>query len=148
MYKRQLRARAAPSGDPSLIRLDLASGLEAHIALSRVGSTKERLIRVVGSEATAIFDDVRFPDRVRLVSRQGTPERTTDLPVAFREPLALEIEHFLECVETRATPRTSFEDGVRVVRALAQAEHEIFATPFESTNLGGFGGLPLGNPPS
>jgi predicted dehydrogenase len=111
---RVLSARAAPGGDPVLIEAELASGLVASVALSRSSPIKERRIRVIGSAATAVFDDVRAPDRLHVDG--------TEVQVAWREPLAVEVEHFLRCVTERLPPLTSFEQGVTVVRALAQIE--------------------------
>ena len=109
-----IEARAAPSGDPVHIEAELGSGLRARMALAHRAAVKEQRIRVVGSAAAAVFDDVRAPDRVTVGGREIT--------VPWREPLALEVEHFLQCVELRARPRTPFEEGVTVVRALARAE--------------------------
>ena len=38
------------------------------------------------------------------------------------EPLRMECEHFLSCVETGAIPRTDGNEGLRVLRVLARAE--------------------------
>jgi predicted dehydrogenase len=111
---RALSARSGPGGDPVLVDAELASGLAARVALSQAASAKERRIRVIGSSASAVFDDVHAPDRLLV----GAAE----IPVPWREPLALEIEHFLHCVEHRAHPRTPFEEGVTVVHALALVE--------------------------
>src|SRR5262249_52616322 len=118
---RGLAARASPSGDPVLVQAELASGFAATMLLSRVGAVKERRIRVHGSTATATFDDVRAPNRVLVGDRE--------IDVAWREPLAVEIDHFLGCVEDRARPRTPFEDGLTVVRALAHVEETRTAVP-------------------
>ena len=117
---RALTVRAGPSGDPVLMEGQLASGLEIAIALSRVGPAKERRIRLAGGAAVVTLDDVFSPDRVTV----GEIEQA----VAWREPLALEIEHFLRCVTERETPLTSFEEGRVVVQALAAAE-ECLAAP-------------------
>ncbi|APR84033.1 Hypothetical protein A7982_09382 [Minicystis rosea] len=109
--------RAGPTGDPVLIEAQLASGLEVSIALSRVAPAKERWFRIVGATAAATFDDVRAPDRVVV----GTREHA----VVWREPLAVEIEHFLQCVRDRSRPLTSFDDGRLVVHALAAAEERL-----------------------
>ena len=44
-----------------------------------------------------------------------------------QEPLRLECEHFLECVATRRTPRTSAESGVRVLQVLEACEQSLLA---------------------
>jgi predicted dehydrogenase len=106
--------RGTPAGDPVVVEAELGSGLRASIALSRTGLVKERRICVVGSAKTAHFDDVRAPDRIIV---DGDEVR-----VPWSEPLAREVDHFLRCVEDRARPRTPFEEGVTIVRALAQVE--------------------------
>lgn len=120
----RLSARAAASGDPVAIEAELTSGLEVSIALSRVASAKQRRIAVIGATRSAEIDDVRAPDRVMV---DGEAEI-----VAWREPLSEEIEHFLGCVIDRRAPRTSFREGVDIVRVLSSAEesarepHETF----------------------
>jgi predicted dehydrogenase len=117
---RAVAARAAPSGDPVHVEVELASGLVAAITLSRVGSAKERRLRVIGAAATATLDDVRAADRVLVVP-------TEEIVVPWREPLAVEIDHFLRCVEDRGHPLTPLEDGLAVVRAIAAAEDSLHA---------------------
>ena len=116
-----LSARSGPGGDPVVIEAELTSGLAASVTLSRASTVKERRLRVVGTAATAVFDDVRAPDRVLVAG--------AEISVAWREPLMVEVEHFLRCVEHRSQPLTPFGDGVTVVRALAQAEETCGALP-------------------
>jgi predicted dehydrogenase len=111
---KRLSTRMGPSGDPIAIEAELASGLEVSITLSRVSASKERHLRVIGAAHAAEIDDVAAPDRVLV---DGEPQI-----VAWHEPLANEIDHFLRCVIDRSRPRTSFEEGVDVVRALFDAE--------------------------
>lgn len=115
----RVSARAGASGDPVHLEATLGSGLELAITLSRTAPTKERRTRVVGVDAAVTFDDVRAPDRLLLGDRE--------VEVPLREPLALEIDHFLRCVEERSTPLTSFEEGRLVVHALAAAEEALAA---------------------
>ena len=116
------RASGSVSGDPVHVDVELASGLVAAITLSRVGADKERRLRVIGAPSGlfAALDDVRAPDRVLVA---GSPE----LVVPWREPLAVEVDHFLRCVEERARPLTPFEEGLIVVRAIAAAEDSLRA---------------------
>ncbi len=111
-------AREAEGGDPVRIEALAPTGLAASMVLSRSSASKERRLRITGSRAIASFDDVRAPDRL-VVARAG---EAREIRVAWREPLAVEVDHFLRCVEERARPRTPFEEGVIVVRALAAAE--------------------------
>ena len=126
-----ITAAGPVSGEDAIVDLTLHSGLTARVALSRAHPAKERRFAVIGRDHAAIFDDVRAPDRVLLgrpgKRRGGAVEIaiTGEAPVAWHEPLALEVEHFLRCVEERTPPRTGFSDGLMVVRALAKAESAI-----------------------
>lgn len=126
-----ITAAGPASGADAIVDLTLQSGLTARVALSRAHPAKERRFAVIGRDHAAIFDDVRAPDRVLLgrpgKRRGGATEIaiTGEATVAWHEPLALEVEHFLRCVEERTPPRTGFSDGVMVVRALARAEAAI-----------------------
>jgi predicted dehydrogenase len=116
-----IEAVVGPGGDPVVLHARTDRGITARIELSRAHPTKERRICVVGASRTAVIDDVRASDRI-LVARSEDAEPVEEIRVAWREPLAVEIEHFLRCVEERARPLTSFEEGAAVVRALAEAE--------------------------
>jgi predicted dehydrogenase len=116
-----IEAEWRDDGDRITVDLGLESGVTARIELARSNPTKERRLAVVGSALAGRFDDVRAPDRIALEGA-GLTSSDGEILVRWREPLAVEIDHFLECVERRATPRTSFEEGVSVVRALARIE--------------------------
>ncbi|UQA60952.1 Gfo/Idh/MocA family protein [Polyangium aurulentum] len=116
-----IEAVTAAGGDPVVLHARTDKGITARIELSRAHPTKERRIVVVGTARTAVLDDVRAPDRI-VVARSEGGQLEEEIRVAWREPLAVEIEHFLSCVEDRARPLTPFEEGAAVVRALAEAE--------------------------
>jgi len=125
---RLTRASGPQTEDEAMVEIELASKLSARITLSRKSPTKERRLVVVGADRAAVFDDVRAPDRVLLGQverrRAGTAEVTitSEVTVAWREPLAIELDHFLCCVEERATPLTPLSDGALVVGSLHAAE--------------------------
>lgn len=121
-----ITARAEAGGDGAVdVVARLEGGLLASIRVSRQNATKERRMRVTGTERVVLLDDARAPDRLfsgRSDGRRGGTSWEQELPVPWEEPLAREIEHFLGCVERRSRPRASLVDGAWVVRALAQAE--------------------------
>lgn len=127
-----IEAQWFDDGGRVVLDVALESGVTARIDLARVNPTKERRISVAGSLKSALFDDVRAPDRVLLGESSvsalngSTPRESAalveEVRVEWREPLALELDHFLDCVERRATPLTPFEEGVSVVRALARID--------------------------
>lgn len=113
-----------------------ASGMLAHIHLSWLDPHKVRRLTVVGSLKMAVFDDMESDRKLTIYdkgfTRQGRREgsgswgeyvakREGDIHIPrlpADEPLRLEVEHFLECVRTGATPRSDGRDGLRVVRVL------------------------------
>lgn len=117
-----LSVKAGVDGDPVELGLRFPSGLSARIELSRVNVTKERRLCLTFGSRVAVFDDVRAPSRI-LVGDRGfvAAKHDMEIDVPFREPLALELDHFLRCVEEREAPRTSFDEGAAVVRLLGQA---------------------------
>ncbi len=108
----------------------------AQVHLSWLNPRKERRLVVVGSKKMAEFDDcsdqpLRLYDRgydrpadfadfaEYLTLRNG---EVSVVPVEMAEPLAVEIQHFLDCIAQRRAPATDLRSGVRVVRWLAAAQ--------------------------
>jgi UDP-2-acetamido-3-amino-2,3-dideoxy-glucuronate N-acetyltransferase len=114
--------------DTTVSMLTFATGLRAHIFVSWLHPFKEQKLVVVGDRKMAVFNDtVGWEDKLHLydhsvawkdhapVARKGEAQRVAVEP---REPLRAECEHFIECIETRATPRTDGEEGLRVLEVL------------------------------
>jgi predicted dehydrogenase/carbonic anhydrase/acetyltransferase-like protein (isoleucine patch superfamily) len=118
--------------DVTTTHLSFPGGEQAHVFVSWLHPMKEQRLVVVGDRQMAVFDDGEDWDRkLRLYPHRvewhgGKPEpvkaEAVAVPVERDEPLALECKHFLECVKSRATPRTDGREGVRVLRVLASAE--------------------------
>jgi len=120
-----LHARIA---DTTVSMLTFSSGLRAHIFVSWLHPFKEQKLVVVGDRKMAVFDDTsQWSDKLCLyghgidwkenvpVARKGDAEQVL---VEEREPLRAECEHFLECMRSRATPRTDGREGLRVLAIL------------------------------
>ncbi|WP_437810892.1 Gfo/Idh/MocA family protein [Sorangium sp. So ce1078] len=133
----EARAHLSPGGDHVTLAARLESGLAAQIELCSSSPTKERRLRLAGSARVAVFDDVRAPDRLVLLDgrdgrgaaagalageRDALAPAGHELEVPWREPLSVEIEHFLRCVEDRAPPLTPLDEGAAVVRVLERVE--------------------------
>ena len=56
-----------------------------------------------------------------MLKREG--QEPVDLP--DEEPLRRECEHFIECIQTRQTPLTDAESGVRVLRVLEACQESM-----------------------
>jgi predicted dehydrogenase len=123
--------------DVVFAHLGFAGGLAAHIHVSWLDPRKERRLTVVGSRRMATFDDME-PERTLTVYDKGfDPDAALDgayvarsgeqrsPEIARREPLRIELEHFLECLRDGAAPRTGGSEGLRVVRVLEALQESL-----------------------
>jgi predicted dehydrogenase len=108
----------------------------AQIHLSWLNPRKERRLTVVGSKKMVEFDDCG-PEKIRVYDRgydrppafasfaEYLTLRNGDIfipEVAMEEPLAVQVRHFLDCIDGGHQPRTDLASGMRVVRLLAAAQ--------------------------
>ncbi|OKY73755.1 MAG: oxidoreductase [Desulfobulbaceae bacterium DB1] len=114
--------------DTTVTLLNFASGIRAHIFVSWLHPFKEQKLVVVGEKQMAVFDDTAPWDE-KLQLYPHSVDWKGHVPVANKaevhlvqvpqdEPLRAECAHFLECIETRQTPRTDGEEGLRVLNIL------------------------------
>jgi len=118
--------------DITTTHLTFPSGLRAHIFVSWLNPTKQQRLIVVGDRGMAEFDDMRpqaeklifYGHTIEWLGGRPTPVKATGTPVPFGdgEPLRAEMEHFLECCRTRATPRTDAVEATRVLAVLHAAQ--------------------------
>jgi UDP-2-acetamido-3-amino-2,3-dideoxy-glucuronate N-acetyltransferase len=123
--------------DIATIHLAFPSGAKAQIYCSWLNAYKEHKLTVVGDHAMAVFDDTSrewVGKSLTLFSHTVTwngsiPNFTkgSGQRVAFEqsEPLKNEIEHFLECMETGASPRTDSREAIPVLDVLERAQRAI-----------------------
>ena len=126
--------------DVGMIRLEFQSpSTVGYIRVSWLDPMKVRRFTVVGSEKTAVFNDVTDPTNPLRIVDTGLEPRlgegtTHPLPPAYNddliskpevqlvEPLAGQVDHFLQCIKNDATPRSSAHEGLQVVRVLEAAD--------------------------
>jgi predicted dehydrogenase len=125
--------------DVAFINLEYAAGAIAHVELSWLAPSKLRRTTIVGSRKMVVYDDTSnepvrvFDAGVLLEDPQSFGEfqlsyRTGDiLSPALRpaEPLALEVADFCNSVRTGATPRSSAQLGVEVVRMIEAVDSSL-----------------------
>lgn len=112
----------------------------AHVHVSWLDPHKTRKMTIVGSRRMAVFDDLESTEKLRIYDKgaevrtdydgfaEYTGLRFGDILVPhipFTEPLRLEVQHFVNCVRTRATPVSDGHDGLRVLRVLEAAERSL-----------------------
>jgi predicted dehydrogenase len=122
--------------DVVFLTMEFASGVLAHVQLSWLDPHKERKLTVVGARKMVVFDDMEAREKLRIYDKgvDRPPEygsygealsvREGDIfipKIPNVEPLAAELGHFVRVARGAEPPRSSAEDGVRVVRVLAAA---------------------------
>jgi predicted dehydrogenase len=122
--------------DIAYLWFQFPSGPIASVEVSWLSPQKLRRTCVVGSERMVVYDDTDPSEKLKVYDRGvivRQPETFGEFQLTYRtgdmvapnlantEPLLIEIEHFLECIETGATPRTNGKFGSDVVAAIEMA---------------------------
>jgi predicted dehydrogenase len=120
--------------------LRFPSGRSAHLHLSWLDPHKERRFTVVGSRRMATFDDMALEGKLTVYDK-GFDESTSTYGeyitrsgdifqprIPNREPLRLEVEHFVDCVREGRAPVSDGASGLRVVRVLAGLQERLDAS--------------------
>jgi predicted dehydrogenase len=118
--------------DITLMQMLFDNGVRAHIYVSWLHPFKEQKLVVVGSKKMASFCDITkelilYDQRVEWKEGQPVPVKGDGHKVEFSqsEPLAEECRHFMECIRTRATPRTDGRKGLEVLSLLHAAQKSL-----------------------
>ena len=119
--------------DITLTTMDFSGGLKAHIFVSWLHPFKEQKLVVVGSKKMAVFDDVSkeklflYPHKIKWEERLPVAHKAQAefVPFLMEEPLKLECQHFLDCIENRFTPKTDAQEGLRVLRVLQASQESL-----------------------
>jgi UDP-2-acetamido-3-amino-2,3-dideoxy-glucuronate N-acetyltransferase len=117
--------------DVTVSLLSFPSGIKAHVFVSWLHPYKEQKLIVVGERKMAVFDDVQEENKLTLyphvISWKGSipvpnKAKAHPVPIESGEPLLAECRHFLDCIQTRQTPRTDGQEGLRVLTVLQQCQ--------------------------
>jgi UDP-2-acetamido-3-amino-2,3-dideoxy-glucuronate N-acetyltransferase len=124
--------------DITTTHLTFSTGLAAHIFVSWLHPFKEQKLVIVGEKGMAVFNDEHswneklqlYPHKIEWVGGVPSPSKAEVeyIPIKPDEPLTLECQHFLDCIQTGETPRTDGEEGVRVLEVLYKADQSMKAT--------------------
>jgi predicted dehydrogenase len=108
------------------VLLEFASGQTAHIHSSWYWPHNERHTTILAEKKMIVYDEVKqsvtvFDKGINpdLSNREG---ESFVADVADAQPLRLECEHFLHCLETRTKPLSDGWNGVAVVEVLEKAQ--------------------------
>jgi hypothetical protein len=132
-FSAQGHAYASSHDDISTLSLEFEEGLFAQINLSRLHPWKEQKLIVVGTQGMAVFDDTKPWDqkavfyknyttleKEKVILHKDQTGETANLSPA--EPLRLELEHFIQCIERSQIPLTSGESTLEIVSLLSRIE--------------------------
>lgn len=124
--------------DITLSLFSFSSGVKAHVFVSWLHPYKEQKLIVVGDRQMAVFDDlepvnklVLYPHAIHWKNHQPVPDRADARPVAIDsvEPLKMECQHFLECMQSRQSPLTDGAEGLRVLNVLQRCQEALVIQP-------------------
>ena len=126
--------------DVSFLTMHFADKTMAHVHVSWLDPHKERKLTIVGSKKMLVFDDTRATEKVWLYDKGVEAKLNYDsyaeylslrvgdivIPqVPSGEPLNIECNHFIDCVEKRIRPRSDGRDGLRVLAVLQAAQSSL-----------------------
>lgn len=120
--------------DVTLSNLLFDRGTRAHIFVSWLHPYKEQRLVVIGSKKMIVFEDSRPTDKLMMYDKQIAMDNGNfevkqpqgqAVPYTAVEPLEVECQHFIECVQTRQAPRTPGEDGVAVLQVLQSCQRSL-----------------------
>jgi predicted dehydrogenase len=124
------------------VTLEFPSGKVGFIDVSWLSPNKVRDLTIVGSEKMALYNDVD-PDATIVIYDKGVDAASqansnfgefqyklrfgdVRIPhVRVREPLRVELGHFLECIRNGTEPLSGGENGTQVVRVLEAAQESL-----------------------
>ncbi len=122
--------------DVTVSQFAFPSGVRAHIFVSWLHPFKEQRLVVVGDRRMVVFNDTEpenkllvYPHTIEWHGVEAVPCKAEAEKVELSrvEPLKEELRHFLDCLNTRKEPRTSGEEGLRVLRVLEGCQQALAA---------------------
>lgn len=117
--------------DATVTNLVFENGIRAHIFVSWLHPYKEQKLVVVGDRKMAVFNGTVCEHKLEIYERDidgqsGLPVAgkisETTLLAEEKEPLSLECEHFLNCIQERRQPLTNGENALRVLKVLEASQ--------------------------
>jgi predicted dehydrogenase len=124
--------------DVAYMRLDYDDlGVRSNIHVSWLDPRKVRRITAVGSSKMVVYDDMADEERIRVYDKSASPPEGSDAPlsgiayhlgeivapyVPFAEPLAVQDQHFIDCIANGSSPCVDGNSGLAVVQVLECAQ--------------------------
>ena len=109
--------------DITHLTTEFEDGVIGHVSDSWIHPQKRVSLLVRGEKATAILDDTIQEGKLKVYdNKKGSQNEIEVFDYLEIEPLKLECQHFLNCIENDKTPRSDGENGYMIVKILESAE--------------------------
>ena len=125
----------------AILTINMEKNIVAHINVSWVSPVKIRDTFIAGTSKMVLYDDTHPSEKIKVYDKgvdiYETKEDLYHLNVQYRvgdmyapklddhEALALETEHFVDCINNGKTPVTDGKAGLEVVKILVAAKQSI-----------------------
>ena len=111
--------------DDTRLWMKFDDGSVGHIHNSWLWPEKRRMLTIVGTAGMLVYNELEQTVTLhkKTISVPDLADHDNGSEVVFEgagQPLTLEMEHFVECAQTGATPRTCGRSGLEVVRVMEQ----------------------------
>ncbi len=117
--------------DVTVTNMEFNEGVRAHIFVSWLHPYKEQKLVVVGDRKMAVFDDMAREGKLKIYDKGiewkaglPVPRQTAETTLFFEEtePLRLECQQFISCLQTGVRPVTDGESALRVLNVLQASQ--------------------------
>jgi predicted dehydrogenase len=123
--------------DVVFLTLEFPSGAIAQMHMSWLAPVKLRRTTVSGSQRMVVYDDTAGPEAIKIFNHgvdRSEPSSFGEYQLSYRqgdiwiprlenaEPLSNEWRHFMDCIATGETPRSSAEQGLCTVSIIEACE--------------------------
>ena len=125
--------------DITHIEIEYESGCIAHISDSWIHPQKRVNLMLRGTKGSAMFDDTLKENKLQ-VFKNDKPNSGSNIALDYIEiePLKLECEHFVKCIENGKKARSDGENGYFVVKILEDAEKMMLGDKLKLLNQHNF----------
>ena len=112
--------------DITHLTIEFQDDIIAHVSDSWIHPQKRVTLIVRGEKGTAILDDTLMENKLQVFDNKTPAQKSIELFDYLEiEPLKLECQHFIHCIETGKTPRSDGENGYIITKILEDAEEKL-----------------------
>jgi len=125
--------------DVAFVNLHFEDRKMAEIQLSWLAPHKVRKLTIVGSKKMVFFDDMEPTEKIKIYDKGAAKAdydsfsgwiglRQGDIHIPYfqtAEPLRIECQHFIDCIQKNEQPYTDGQNGLQVVKSLEAAQKSL-----------------------